>query len=84
MLIRDRPRIRSIQAVKFSNEATEELTYLKTDIDKLVDQKAAEWAVNGGIDEEWDDYIEQLNKMGLDRMREIYQEAYDEWAEQTK
>lgn len=71
-------------AVKFSNEATEELTYLKTDIDKLVDQKAAEWAVNGGIDEEWDDYIEQLNKMGLDRMREIYQEAYDEWAEQTK
>lgn len=71
-------------AVKFSNEATEELTYIRTDIEKLVDQKAAEWAVKGGIDDEWDAYLEQLNNMGLDRMREIYQEAYDEWAAQTK
>ncbi|MDO4292371.1 MAG: extracellular solute-binding protein [Eubacteriales bacterium] len=71
-------------SVKFDNEATEELTYLKTDIDKLVDQKAAEWAVNGGIEEEWDDYLDQLEKMGLSRMREIYQEAYDNWAEETQ
>lgn len=71
-------------SVKFSNEDTEELTYIKTDVDKLVDQKAAEWAVKGGIDDEWDSYLEQLNNMGLDRMREIYQKAYDEWAAQTK
>ena len=71
-------------SVKFSNEDTEELTYIKTDVDKLVDQKAAEWAVKGGIDAEWDSYLEQLNSMGLDRMREIYQKAYDEWAAQTK
>lgn len=70
--------------VKFDNEATEELTYLKTDIDKYVDQKSAEWVVNGGIEEEWDGYLEQLQKMGLDRMKEIYQEAYDEWLAETK
>lgn len=64
--------------VMFDNEATEELTYLKTDIDKYVDQKAAEWVVNGGIEKEWESYLDQLRKMGLDRMREIYQEAYDE------
>lgn len=69
--------------VKFDNEATEELTYLKTDIDKYVDQKSAEWVVNGGIEEEWEGYLEQLQKMGLDRMREIYQEAYDVRMNQT-
>ena len=70
--------------VKFDNEETEELTYLKTDIDKFVDQKSAEWVVNGGIEEEWDNYLEQLQKMGLDRMREIYQEAYNERMEKSK
>lgn len=69
--------------VKFDNEETEELTYLKTDIDKYVDQKSAEWVVNGGIEEEWDSYLEQLKKMGLDRMREIYQEAYNERMEES-
>ena len=69
--------------VKFDNEATEELTYLKTDIDKYVDQKSAEWVVNGGIEEEWEGYLEQLQKMGLDRMRENYQEAYDVRMNQT-
>lgn len=69
--------------VKFDNEETEELTYLKTDIDKYVDQKSAEWVVNGGIEEEWDSYLEQLQKMGLDRMREIYQEAYNERMEES-
>lgn len=60
------------------------MTYLKTDIDKFVDQKSAEWVVNGGIEEEWDNYLEQLQKMGLDRMREIYQEAYNERMEKSK
>ena len=69
--------------VKFDNEETEELTYLKPDIDKYVDQKSAEWVVNGGIEEEWDSYLEQLQKMGLDRMREIYQEAYNERMEES-
>ena len=70
--------------VKFDNEALEELTYLKADIDKYVDQKSAEWVVNGGIDEEWDGYLEQLQKMGIDRMREIYQDAYDKRIAETQ
>ena len=48
-----------------------------------MDQKSAEWVVNGGIEEEWDSYLEQLQKMGLDRMREIYQEAYNERMEES-
>jgi putative aldouronate transport system substrate-binding protein len=38
----------------------------------------AEWVVNGGIEEEWENYLSDLDKMGLPRMQEIYQKAYDE------
>lgn len=43
----------------------------------------AAWCVNGGIEDEWDDYINSLKMMGLEEMRAIYQEVYDAyWAEQ--
>lgn len=63
--------------VKFDMETVEELTFIKTDMYKLVDEKMASWVVNGGIEEEWDSYIEQLESMGLNEMRQIYQDAYD-------
>ena len=70
--------------VKFNNEEVEEMTYLKTDIDKYVDQKFAEWVVNGGVENEWEEYLEQLEKMGMSRMSEIYQDAYERRMEGTK
>lgn len=27
----------------------------------------------------WDDYVKMINKMGLDEMLKIYQDAYDRW-----
>jgi len=33
--------------------------------------------VNGGIDEEWDTYLETLNKMGLTDYMKVYQDGYD-------
>nr|PZN08536.1 MAG: hypothetical protein DIU64_10330 [Caldicoprobacter oshimai] len=43
--------------------------------------KAAEWIMNGTIEEEWDAYIEELNKMGLNDWLSINQAAYDRWQE---
>lgn len=63
--------------VKFDLDTTEELTFLSTDIYRVVDEKMASWIVNYNVDEEWDTYIAQLNNMGLEQMREIYQAAYD-------
>ena len=63
--------------VKFDLDTTEELTFLTTDIYKVVDEKMSSWIVNNNVDEEWDSYIAQLNSMGLEDMREIYQAAYD-------
>lgn len=63
--------------VKFDADTIEELTFMKTDMYKLVDEKMASWVVNGGVEEEWDSYIQQLENMGLNEMRQIYQDAYD-------
>lgn len=63
--------------VKFDLDTTEELTFLSTDIYKVVDEKMAAWVVGGNVEEEWDAYLAQLEGMGLGEMRAIYQAAYD-------
>ena len=39
----------------------------------------AEWCVNGGIEQEWEEYLRELDTMGLEKMREIYQRAYEDY-----
>ena len=36
----------------------------------------AQWLSQGGVDEEWDEYVARLNGMGLDEYMEIYQRNY--------
>ena len=60
----------------FTVEETEELSILRTDIYDYVDQMYAKWVSNGGIDDEWDDYIKKLKDMKLDDMMKIYEGAY--------
>ena len=54
---------------KLNDEAVE----IKTDMDKLVKEKTAKWCVEGGLEEEWDAYLAEMEKMGLNRYLEIYQ-----------
>lgn len=68
--------------VMFTNEENEERPTLTTDIDKYVESTRAKWITEGGIDEEWDAYVEQLNAMGLERLIEIYTDAYDRYMAQ--
>ena len=37
----------------------------------------AKWLSKGGVEEDWDAYIQQLNDMGLEKYMEIYQRNYD-------
>lgn len=62
--------------VMFTNEENEERPTLTTDIDKYVESTRALWITEGGIDEGWDEYVEQLNAMGLERLVGIYTDAY--------
>ena len=63
--------------VNYTAEQSEEIASLTVDIYKYVNETWASWIVNGGIDEQWDAYVDQLNQMGLERLMEIYQEALD-------
>ncbi|KAB8287198.1 ABC transporter substrate-binding protein [Bifidobacterium ramosum] len=40
-------------------------------------QKTAQWMVKGGIDNEWDDYVKQLDTLGLQDNIKIWQKWYD-------
>lgn len=65
--------------VMFTNEENEERPTLTTDIDKYVESTRAIWITEGGIDEGWDEYVKQLNDMGLERLVEIYTNAYERY-----
>ena len=67
--------------VMFTNEENEERPTLTTDIDKYVESIRALWITEGGIDEGWDDYVAKLNDMGLERLIQIYTDAYKRYSE---
>jgi putative aldouronate transport system substrate-binding protein len=62
---------------KFSTEEVDELSLLQADIASYVDKTAAKWIVDGGIDEEWNDFLAQLDKLGVDRYLELYKTAFE-------
>lgn len=65
--------------VKFTADQIDEMSLNKTDIFKLVDQKFAEWIYKANIDSQWDDYLKQLDQMGLPMVEKIYQKGYDDY-----
>ena len=62
--------------LKYTADEYNELSFLQADIDTYVDTTRAHWVADGGIDEEWDAYVEQLKTMGLEDMNKIYEGAY--------
>lgn len=59
-----------------TDEEVEIISMMKTEINSLVNEKTAHWIMDGGIDEEWDAYIEQLKVLGIDEYLGAYQSAY--------
>ncbi|MDR3341263.1 MAG: extracellular solute-binding protein [Treponema sp.] len=56
-----------------------ELAILRTDIHNYAREQASLWVVNGGVEREYAAFVQQLNTMGLPRMVEIYQNAYNRY-----
>ncbi|MDR1569265.1 MAG: extracellular solute-binding protein [Oscillospiraceae bacterium] len=53
------------------------LNELNLDINGYVSETVAHWIVEGGVEEEWDAYINQLKKMNLDELVQLYQTGYN-------
>lgn len=62
--------------VSYTPEQLTTLASLTTDINNYASSQYAHWVVDGGIDEEWDAYLEQLNQMGLQEVLDIHNDAY--------
>lgn len=62
-----------------SAEETEDIANYSTEIQNFINEKYATWMMNGGIDEEWDSYLKQLDDMGLQELIAVYQGALDRY-----
>ncbi|HZG85796.1 extracellular solute-binding protein [Paenibacillus sp.] len=65
--------------VMHTAEEYQELPTLTTDINSYIASTRAQWVTKGGIDEGWDAYVQQLNEMGLQRLIQIYEDAYERY-----
>lgn len=62
----------------FNEEEAEELALITSDMRTYQKEVSAQFAVGvKDVNEYWDEYLKQLKLIGIDRMIEIYQAAYD-------
>jgi putative aldouronate transport system substrate-binding protein len=64
-------------SIFFSPEELETINTIEPEIKAFVKQKEAQWLIEGGIEKEWDDYVAQLEAMGINDLMEIYQKGLD-------
>ncbi|MDO5361368.1 MAG: extracellular solute-binding protein [Eubacteriales bacterium] len=67
--------------VFMSREDNEKLSNLQADIQKTINAKKSDWIMNGFTDADWDEYIESLNKYGLEEYLSIFQKYLDSFYE---
>lgn len=65
--------------VFMSQEDTDTVTQYTTDLDKYANQKKAEWILNGGVNEEWDAYLEKLEGYGISKYLKLKQTYLDKY-----
>ena len=73
------PQDRHYPRVLYTEEETEEMSILSSEIGGYVKKTFADWIVNGTIEAGWDEYLAQLDKLGLKKLMEINQAAYDRY-----
>lgn len=68
-------------AFAYTLEEDKELAPLSSDIEKYVDEMKDKFIVGSEPFSEWDNYLAELDKMGLDRYMEIQQAAFERYEE---
>ena len=63
--------------VFMSQEDQTQLTQLETTVKTYSERMKAEWILKGGIEDQWDNYLKELEKNGLSKLIAIKQKYYD-------
>lgn len=80
--VRDSLQTEAMPPLLFLDEELDELADIETSIRDYVNQEQALWITNqADIDASWDEYLATLENMGLSRLLELYQTAYDRYYE---
>ncbi len=61
----------------FTIEESQRVQILQADIDPFINQNQAKWLMDGGIEDEWDGFVDKLKKMNIEEYIKIHQDAYD-------
>lgn len=67
--------------LQYTDDELNRISAISTDIYSYVEAQYAHWVTEGGIEDEWDAYLEQLDAMGLQELIEIHMTAYDYYLE---
>ena len=65
--------------VFMEEEDLDKIAQVEADMNDFIYRKRAEWIVNGGIEEEWDSYLKELESYGLSDWLAIKQKYYDQY-----
>lgn len=68
-------------SVVFTEEETNIINDYLSDLKALTEEKTAHWLTDGGIEDEWDDYVSAMDSMGLQDVVAAWQAAYDRYVE---
>ena len=71
----------SFPAVVYSEEEIGIINDKLSDIKALTEERASHWLRDGGIEEEWDQYLQDLDNMGLQDVIDCWQAAHDRYME---
>ncbi|MFD2612446.1 extracellular solute-binding protein [Paenibacillus gansuensis] len=61
----------------YEPKVAEKMALLSPQIYGLIDNTRRKWITDGGVEQEWDSYIKELDKAGWNEFLDYVQEAYD-------
>lgn len=76
--------VETIPGMLYAPEESEQIAILATDINAYVKETSARWLLEGGVEEEWDAYVQNLEQMGIEELIGLYQSAYDRFLSAQK
>lgn len=65
--------------VKFTDEQQDEIDRYWDDVNTYFTEKFMTFFEGSRPMSQWEDYVDEINALGLSKIREVYQEAYDEY-----
>ncbi|MGP4039179.1 extracellular solute-binding protein [Gracilibacillus sp. D59] len=65
--------------LKFDDEALSTISLNRTEYMNLAMSKFSTWVTKGGIEQEWDEYVDDMKGMGIEEVIGIYQKYYDDY-----